>query len=103
MDRAKFISMMLVMMLVVGFVGGELGITQNAVAEIVIEKPESQGGFVDTINSIVAPFVIVWELLTSFFQIITFQANGIPPTVNTIIFVPLSGAMGWLIVKAVRG
>lgn len=103
MQRAMFVGMMLFFMLVIGFVGGELGITQTSVAAIVVEKPESSGGILNTISNVVAPFVIVWELLGSFFQIISFQAAGIPTTVNTILFIPIAGIMGWLIIQIVRG
>lgn len=85
-------------LVLVSTISVELGLTTT-----VIDKPASPqtpgGGILDSLTAIVT-----WTFNTigSFIQLLTFQAD-LPPIINTLIMLPLSFGLLYLIVVIVRG
>ena len=87
-------------MLFVGFIGAELGLTQTGVESFsgVVTEPDSGG-----ISAALAPFTWAFSAAGSFFQMMTFQAAGIPVVVNTIIFLPFNFLFLYIVYRMIRG
>lgn len=86
--------------LLIGLVGGELGLTQTPTNLISPPTSPGGGGFLD---NILAPLVYVWTAANGFIQIMTFQAQGIPPIVVAFVFWPMQVTFVFLFLKLVRG
>lgn len=85
-------------LVLVSTIATELGLTAT-----VIDKPATPrtpgGGILDSLTAIVT---WTFNTIASFIQLLTFQAD-LPPIINTLIMLPLSFGLLYLIVVIVRG
>ncbi len=86
-------------LVLVSTISAELGLTATVIDRPITPSPPGGGGFLDSLTS-----VITWTFNTvsSFFQLLTFQAE-LPPIINTLIMLPLSFGLLYLIIVIVRG
>lgn len=97
----NYISLMFTVfsLLLISTVARGIGLTSD-----VIETPKQPetletSGFLDTLGAVVS---WVFNQLSSLFQILTFQVD-LPTILNTLIFVPISFGIIYLVVTIVRG
>ncbi len=86
-------------MIFLGWISNELGITQ---VNITLFTPSEPGGG-NFFDNILGPFTWAWESVTGFFQIMTFQANGLPPLVVVALFWPIQIVYVYFVFRMVRG
>lgn len=79
----------------------DLGISIFELHVGVLDSPES-GGIGGFFSSILQPFIWVFNVLATLFQIMTFQAEGIPP-LAAVIFTGIAVYMLYQTVRLVRG
>ena len=88
---------------VAGIVGVQLDITTDVItAPQIPNTPNSTGGIFDAIKSVLLPFVWVFNVIGSMFQLMTFQAD-IPAIASAIITFPVVIVGFVSIVRVVRG
>lgn len=86
-------------LVVVSTVSLELGLTTTVIDMPSSPQTPGRGGILDSLTA-----VVTWTFNTiaSFIQLLTFQAD-LPPIINTLIMLPLSFGLLYLIVVIVRG
>jgi len=86
-------------LVLISTVANDLGITTDVISPPEIPDAPETSGFFDALTG-----VITWAFNTvgSFFQLLTFQAN-IPPVINSLIMLPLSFGVLYLIIVIIRG
>lgn len=99
------IALILVVLIFAGYVSNELGITQDTIVITSADPPDApeSSGVWDAIKSILAPLVWVFNSLAAFFQIMTFQAPGIPVMVSGLLLAGVSFFMLYTVVRLIRG
>jgi hypothetical protein len=99
MREAMFFAGVIVFSIVIGAISNELGLTNVALATPGA-PPEPSGGI---LANIFGPLQYVWDAATAFFQIITYQVEGIPALISTMLILPLGITAVWLILRLIRG
>lgn len=91
--------------LVIGVIASETGLTTPIIEpESFVPSPPSDGGsWFDKLASILAPIGWAFNAIAAVFQLATFQSTGVPPLVNTIVFVPIGLLLIFAGIKIVRG
>lgn len=97
------IALIFAVLIFSGYLASELGITHDSVdAFTSIPQSPNGNGFFNVVTTILAPLLWVYDALSSFFQILTFQAD-IPTFVNGLIVAPIGFFMLYTLLKLVRG
>ena len=93
------IMLMTFFLVTISIVAGDIGITSDVLTPP--ERPEAPGGggFFD---ALLATVTWTFNTIGSFFQLLTFQAD-LPNTVNSLIMLPMTFGVLYLIVVIVRG
>lgn len=111
MREALFFGMMIVLSILVGIMSNELGVTQGSsicennpleTSDPCIGEPDDPGSG-NILDQIMAPFRYIWDALSAFFKIITYQVDGVHPLLSTIILIPISISTVWLTLRLIRG
>lgn len=86
-------------LVLVSTISAELGLTSTVIDKPATPGAPGGGGVLDSLTAIVT-----WTFNTigSFIQLLTFQAD-LPPIINTLIILPLSFGLLYLIVVIIRG
>lgn len=91
--------------LVIGVIASETGLTTPIVepGTFIPDQPESGGSWIDKIATALAPIAWAFNAIAAVFQLATFQSTGVPPLVNSIVFVPIGLLLVFAGIKIVRG
>lgn len=86
-------------LVLVSVMAGEVGITTTLIQPPDTPDAPEDAGFFEALSALAR-----WTFNTvgNFFQLLTFQAD-IPPIINTIIMLPLTFGLFYLIIVIVRG
>lgn len=97
--------MIILLYIVIGGVAAQVGITEPLVASAtaIPEAPNTGGGLIGKISAALAPIGWAFNAVGGLFQLATFQAEGVPPLVNTLIFAPVGFLLLWTGIKLIRG
>lgn len=60
-------------------------------------------GLEAAIQAAIAPLRWVFNSIAVIVEFMTYQVEGIPPLINTVIIAPIGGGILWLAVRLVRG
>lgn len=99
MNSLRLVGVLSLGLIILGFVASDFGFAGPTVATPVINAPEDVGFF----DGILLPFKFAWSLVTSLFQLMTFQMDGIPPVIAAIIGGTIDMMVGFVIIKIIRG
>lgn len=86
-------------LVLISTISTEIGLTTTVIKRPPVPHTPGGGGF---LNSLYGITVWTFNTIASFFQLLTFQAD-LPPVLNTLIFLPLSFGLLYLIVVIIRG
>jgi hypothetical protein len=67
------------------------------------EEDPDAGGFFSQIEALLTPLVKVWDFVVGLFGFLTFNIDGIPWYIRTILNLPLITGVGWSIATLIRG
>ena len=85
---------------VIGVMGALLTVVQVDITPLeVITAP----GDTNVFQQILAPFRFAIEIAGGFFQLMTYQIDGIHPIISTMILTPISFLFGYIVFRMVRG
>lgn len=96
------IAILVVIMIFVGFVGQELNIGVDPIVDMTSVLEPTGNGVWDAIKSALAPLIWGFNAIASFFQLMTWQAEGLPTLVN-VLFTAIGFFMGYTLISFVRG
>lgn len=74
-----------------------------------IEAPSGEGSstffgaIADAIQAVLAPFRWVFNTIAVIFMFLTYQVEGIPALINTVMISPIGAGVLWLSVRLIRG
>lgn len=107
MGRAFFVGLSAAFMTAYALIADALGLGSGDVGFDPVEVPESpdRGGWDGFIDGVLASFSYAFDLMETFFQLLTFQAAGqeTASVITLMIFVPLGFINAYIIFTAVRG
>lgn len=102
-NNAIMIAGIVIILIFVGFISTEVGLTSTTIeAPTGIESP-SGGGIWGAITDALAPLSWAVNAVGSLFQLFTFQAQGLPVLANAIIVTPMAFAVFYIVIKLIRG
>ena len=85
---------------VIGTMGALLSVTTTEIEPLTkITPPPDTNIF----SQILAPFRFAIQAAGGFFQLTTYQIEGIHPIISTMIITPISFLFGYIVFKMVRG
>lgn len=101
----KLIAGLIVLYLVIGYMAVELGFASPAVepATEIPNSPEQAASLWDKIASILAPLGWAFNAVAGLFQLASFQTDGVPPMVNSLIFLPMGMVVLISGIRLIRG
>lgn len=100
---AKIILAVVFIMLLVGIVAQQLGYVAPVITvpDAALQQPWWSN--IPVIGGLISADIYIVNACATFLALMTFQIEGIPGLVNTLIFVPIALMMLWLVVSLVRG
>lgn len=100
MNNLILLGFAVLYILLISIISQELGITNLAITPIVEPSaPDTGSVFSALVNIAVTAINLIW----SFVQLITYQVDGIPVLMNTLIMTPLAFMIGYLFTRVIRG
>lgn len=102
MRDAMFLSLVLIFGLILGSLSNAFGVTQDVWTAAEFQLGPNDPGVGGFLDQVLAPLRYIFNAVAAFFQIITFQVEGIPPALSAmLLFMPV--VTFWLIVRLIRG
>jgi hypothetical protein len=94
-----YLGIIIAFSVVIGAISNEIGLTNNAIPTPG-SPPEPGGG---PLASIFGPLKYVWDAATAFFAIITYQVEGVPALISTLMLGTIGVSVVWMILGLIRG
>lgn len=95
MNKYILFMIMVFFLVIVTLVVG--AIDESASSNIILDSiPDDRPGVLNILSTI-------WNYITIFFRMITFQVEGVPAIFNLIIFYPLTAGTLFMLIDIIRG
>lgn len=104
MKGSFIIAGLLMMYLLLGLVASETGMTEPLISQTVVapDAPNENASFLQKLADALAPIAWAFNAVAGLFQLATYQADGVPPLVNTFIFAPIGFLLVFTGIKLIR-
>ncbi len=99
MTSLRFVGILTLGLIVLGLVASDLGFTGAVIEAPTIPEPDDSG----FLSGLLVPFRFAWSLVSSLFQLLTFQMDGVPIMVQLLIGGPIDMMVGLLLIRIIRG
>lgn len=113
--NARLIIGIVFFMLFVGMIAGNFYTQESEIDKFTLNESgevESPAWYVAWIPIAWIPWLVdkapdpvqfIFDSIVTFIALVTFQLDGVPVEVNTLIFIPFAFGLGWLVFGLIRG